>query len=430
MVSSNGREGLPIKLPLALRYSLAIALSLCFASIIDGLMRWELGIQGSGFLWLYPPSPQFDLFIYYSNFLHLHSHEFFNYTGYRWYYPAPGIFAYYPFYWVLQVFHSRHLSRYLNDVSAWGLAGAAAIWLSHRLIAEGLERRSARFLSFTLLLVSWPLYFSIQRGNVEALTWILVATGLWACATRRWMFAALLLGAAGSIKLYPLLCLALFLRPRRFKEIAASLLTAAVTTLAALRLLDGDVAYAWKQVLNGISAFTVEIGQNFDPVASAYDHSIYGIIKVITHGSQPNYQHEMNLYFVSATVVVLVWFFARIIRMPFINQVVFVLCCTAALPPVSFDYTLLVMYLPFALLAIFAVQSARQQVPTPGLLAALVLLAVLVAPETFLVLHGWLYAGQIKGCCLVLLMIVASTHPFPGVAVTGKRTNPMTDAGN
>jgi hypothetical protein len=427
---SNGRAGSPAKLPFELRCFLAIAVFLCLASITDGLIRWALNIPSHGFLWLYMPSPYFDLFCYYPRFLHLHSQEFFSSPGYRWYYPAPAIFTYAPFYWVLQVFHKGRLTRYLYDASALALAGAPALWLSRRLISEGLAKLPARSLAAAVLLLSWPLYFALQRGNVEALTWILVAAGLWACVTGRWMAAALLLGAVGSIKIYPLLCLALFLRPRRFKEIAVSLLTAAIATLAALRFLDGDVAYAWKQILSGVSSFTAQYGQSFDPVASAYDHSIFGIIKVLTHASHPNYPHEMKLYFVSATVLILVWFFARIIALPFINQVVFVLCCTAVLPPVSFDYTLLVMYLPFALLAIFAVRSPRQKVPTPGLLVALVLLAVLVEPETFLVLHGWLYAGQIKGCCLVLLMIVASTYPFTDIAATSKRTDPIRDPGN
>jgi len=413
MLSSNGRSDSPVKLPFELRCFLAIVVFLCLASIADGWARWALNIPSHGFLWLSMPDPYFDLFCYYPRFLHLHSQEFFSSPGYRWYYPAPAIFGYYPFYRVLEVFHKGRLTRYLYDASALALAGIGALWVARRLVAEGVQRHSALLLAFATLLVSWPLYFSLQRGNIEALTWILVAAGLWACATGRWMFAAMLLGAVGSIKIYPLLCLALFLRPRRFKEIAVALLTAALATLAALRLLERNVADALHQVLGGLSAFTVQYAQGFDPVASAYDHSIFGIIKVITHGSQPNYPHEMNLYFMSAAVVALVWFFTRIIRLPFLNQVVFVLCCTAALPPVSFDYTLLMMYLPFALLAIFAVQCARQQAPTPGLLPALVLLAVLVGPETFLVRHGWLYAGQIKGCCLIMLMIVASTHPWP-----------------
>ncbi len=199
---------------------------------------------------------------------------------------------------------------------------------------------------------SWPFYFALERGNIEAVTWLLLAGGVWAIARERWMVAAVLLGVAASVKIYPGLMFAVFLRPKRWKEIGVGLLTAVVLTLASLRFLEPDVLLAWHGVVDGVGAWTRDYAGIFDPVYLAYDHSAFELLKALVPGQHPAYDLLMGRYLAVAAGVTLVLFFGRVIRLPRINQVLFVTVASVLLPPASFDYTLVNLYVPFAWLVL------------------------------------------------------------------------------
>ena len=102
-----------------------------------------------------------------------HTPAFFFAPGYPWYYPAPAVFVHYPFY---QLGGYGHRVYVLSAV-------LLCLWLAWHLwrsLAEaGLQRSSANLFIGCLLLFAWPEYFALERGNIEALTWIPVAIGVW-----------------------------------------------------------------------------------------------------------------------------------------------------------------------------------------------------------------------------------------------------------
>jgi hypothetical protein len=88
----------------------------------------------------------------------------------------------------------------------------------------------------------------------------------------------------------------------------------------------------------------------------------------------------------------------------------FVLAAITALPPTSFDYTLLNLYPAWAWLVVVAVYSRTS---VRGLSWCMVLLALLCAPETFLFFRGTLYAGPLKAICLAALLALCAIYPWP-----------------
>ena len=104
-------------------------------------------------------------------------------------------------------------------------------------------------------------------------------------------------------------------------------------------------------------------------------------------------------------------YFDVIRKLPVVNQVICLIVATILLPPVSYDYTLLHLYVPWALLLLVAVESRRRHVA--GLTAAMVCCAILFAPVTELIVHGQSYGGQVKACALVGLGLIALVRKFP-----------------
>ena len=72
--------------------------------------------------------------------------------------------------------------------------------------------------------------------------------------------------------------------------------------------------------------------------------------------------------------------FLRIRHLPVINQVLCLCIAFILLPPVSYDYTLLHLYVPWGLLVMFAQEQQILRREVPGLTAAFVCLGILMAP--------------------------------------------------
>jgi len=122
--------------------------------------------------------------------------------------------------------------------------------------------------------------------------------------------------------------------------------------------------------------------------------------------------HILTFYLAVAALTGLTLYFVRIRHLPIINQVLCLCVAAILLPPVSYDYTLMNLYIPWAMLVLFAQDQDRAKRSVPGLMAAFICLAFLVSPETEFIFRGQGFAGQVKAGALVLLMYIALKYPF------------------
>jgi hypothetical protein len=81
------------------------------------------------------------------------------------------------------------------------------------------------------------------------------------------------------------------------------------------------------------------------------------------------------------------------------------------LPPVSGDYTLVHLYIPWSVLVLVSI-SLKDARKVRGLVLSFVCMAFLMAPERFAVIQGIIIAGQLKAIVLIILFIVSITCPF------------------
>jgi hypothetical protein len=404
----------PLKtLPLALRVYIATLVG------IWGISALPLVIH-SPHLWsaspFFPIPPFWDFGCYFEHFQHLHTPQFWTAAGPKWDYPAPCAFVYKLFYTfnrpssgVHQVFYG--FLAYLTFAGCTLLT--AGLLLAKALHRRGLPWTTASTYIAGCLLLCWPLYFGLERGNIEFFLDTGIALGLWAYIQKRWWLAAVVLGVFGAGKLYPLLLLSLFLPLRRWKAFALGLCTAAATSVYASHWLGAAPASSGYSsgIGSGVSQWIQGNSLRFEPLSIGYDHSIFGTMKLLSQSHIERLPTMAIAYASIGSLAMLVLFFTRIVHLPRPNQLLLVTLAALLLPPTSYDYTLSLLLAAWAWILLLAFQY--RDAPTARRTTIfLALLALLFAPEAFIEWHRLLYAGLFKMLCLLLLFAAALMLPL------------------
>ncbi len=380
-------------------------------SFLDSLTTWRK--QGAvAFRYLFLESPLFDLYCYRSLVPKLHTPAFFSPDEFPWTYPAPCL-------WIYQfLYHGQTREGiwllYLTSILL--LVTSAAALFVNQLIRAGAPKLKAIGFVFCVVLLSWPIYFSVERGNVESFLWLGLAVALIFYIQKRYHLAAIGIGIIAAFKIYPILFLALFLTREKLRPFLLGVLAALLTTLLALYHMSHHVLRSAAFVRSGIRLFLSRYSATYDPGAIGFDHSAWSIFKrVLTPPGLEN-PHDLGIYTVVAAIAALVLFFTRVRLAPRKNQVLAICILTILLPSTSFDYTLQALYLPFAWIVVDSVQLQKRRVNQRGLTPVMICFALLLAPLTFVHGEGLFYGGQVKAVTLICLLVLAVTFPMSEAA--------------
>lgn len=394
-------------MPSGLIYFLAFTAVLTLFSLL--CIAYEIPTLGrhAALSFILYPDHLFDLHAYRDRWHLLHTPGFFSAPGFPWYYPAPAAFVYAPLY-KLVGWHTERQTTALFLLSGLLLAGAAALLLARGLMRAGLTAPQAGAFVVLSAATSYPFYCAFERGNIEAFLWLAPALGCWCLLRRQYFAASVLFGIGGSFKLYPLFFLALFLKQRRFAECLAGIAAFLLSTLAGLRFLEPNVVDAFRHEAAGTHAFTIR----YSIQGTVTDHSIFGSLRLLLSWLHLDRSRGLQVYLVLAGVVMMIWFFKRIIHLPLLNQITFITVASIVLPPTSFNYTLCMLYIPLALFALLETHRSTRGGTVPGLQTVLALLALSMACGTFPILNGRCYEGTLRMFFLLGLMISSSAWPF------------------
>ena len=355
-----------------------------------------------------------DFYLFRGRFAFFHTGSFFQFVGSPYLYPAP-LSIVYKFFYMLP----NSTETFLGALSA--VAFAACVLLGRKLVQTGLSFRNTLSLLTVVVACAYPFYFEFEQANVEWIVCTLVWLGVFSFLSGRQYGAAICFGVAAAMKLYPIIFLGLLLSRRQYRQMAVAVVTVVVTTLASLWLLSGNVAVAWRGTQHGMDTFRETYMLGF--MSLGFDHSLFGFAKAILRTRQ-SVTHPAVID-PARIAAMLAWYlpmmaisgiglyFAWIRRLPVVNQVICLMVATILLPPVSYDYTLLHLYAAWALLVVLALRSGSQAVP--GLQAAMVCLAILFAPESELIVHGYGYGGQAKTLALAALFWISLRYRFYSV---------------
>jgi hypothetical protein len=348
-----------------------------------------------------------DLVNYVPEFKHLHTAAFFNGPyPIPYMYPAPVA----PLYGLF--LNLTHPVRVFVATLILLLLLAAFLLCMH-LLKKGLSVANSLLVSGGALILSYPAWYELKQGNMELFVCIVIGIGIWCILHDRFHAAAVCIGIAGAMKLFPFIYLGLFLSRRKYRPIITAVATATLVTIASLLYITPSLAFSWHGVQANLADYkqcvVLAVGR-----AIGYDHSLFAFIKIpLAHtrfNTLQDFAFYLNIYMaVIAVGGVLVYFF-RIRNMPIINQILIFCVASVLVTPVSYDYTLLHLYIPWAILVFFALDHASNVIP--GLKAAFIFFALATSAETELIVFHHTFGAEFKCIVLVLLAVIALRFPF------------------
>ena len=350
-----------------------------------------------------------DLKSFAERFQHLHQMTFFTLDPTRPYmYPAP-MALFYAFLFRL----SHPVLGYLLIMVGGFLV--AALMLGRALLRRGLRPTSAGLLLATTLCLSYPLIFLLKQANMEGFVWIILSLGLLLYASGRSYAAASCFGIAGAMKIFPFVFLGLLLSRKQYRQSAWGILVAGVLTVLSLWVVYPQLSTSWHLIQHGLDQFRLGYMLQVRPAEKGFDHSLWMLIK---RAHQREVRPDrlapyLSMYLGTVSLAGLALYVVRIRHMPMINQVLCLTVASILLPPTSFDYTLVHLYAPWALLSLLAVQQYARNGSQPGLVLAMACFVVLMAPETEIIHRGQVASGALKALALLVLFYAGLRYPFP-----------------
>jgi len=378
--------------------------------------------------------PYSDFTIFSERFLHFRSPSFWDTFNYPFTYPAPTALVFELFY---KIPHPTGV--FLATCSATAMLAACALAVA--LVRRGISPALAISFTLTSLLTSWPLGLLLNRGNIEGIVAIVLAIGVLAVLYEHCWLGATLIGVAGAMKLFPFVLLALLLSKRRYKEFAWGALVGILATVGSLEVLGPNLTDAQHHISAGLKYFESSSAATLLRTEIGFDHSLFSLVKFVmvfingylhhikrairADGAAPTHLVDiagpllavsLKWYLGITALAGIAAYFIWIRKLPLLNQTLALTICAVLLPPVSFDYTLVQLVLPFGLLCLYTVDIWRKDNQVRGLKASFACLSVIFTAEAYFTLVIRL-AGQVRAVVLLILLVTVMRCPFPWQAL-------------
>jgi hypothetical protein len=323
-----------------------------------------------------------DLLDWLPQFRAIHTEAFFH-QRLQVLYPAPMTLFYMPFYWM----GHWALAGYLLLAAA--IVGTALTLLGKRMVAAGIAKRAVVTFLAIVLITSYPLGFLLHTANLELVLWAVAMAGVWAFSRGKEGLAATLFGLAASMKFYPIVFLALFLQKKSWSRIVQGVAVAVAATIASLWVIYPHIAVTWKQTQAGTQTFLRRDGMHWVPGQAGFDHTLFSLIKTILPTINPWILLKVFIGYALIVAVIVIWAWcSRVQYKPLLERLTFLTVLIVLLPATSYDYTLVHLYAPWALLVLAIVQGKTL---TSYGRAALVCYAVLLTSQAYLIVSGRMY---------------------------------------
>ena len=352
-------------------------------------------------------------------------------------YPAPAAYVYLLFFSLIPGHPSAAAVAY--DATIAGVACMAVGLIVFALRRNRLVAPVAAALLLTLL-TSYPLMFMADRANVEGAAWVAAILGMWAFARDQRGAAAFLFACAAAIKLAPLVLVFLFLRRRDWRNSMVFVGSFVAVNSLALWYAGPSVGQSLGTIMGGMRHLNHDAVLAYSGVQMGVDHSLFFVVKqallVVCYVAGTSRSFFLCMTDIAYYMYMCMWLVAAVVlvrrfrRMPMLNCIFAAFIVQLIAPPVSYDYTLLYLYIPWALfLVVFLLQdvySGRAHLSFSTALAILIPCAITFTPQQCYLVIGGIghtsslgysghigFAGQVKALALLYLLVVAALNPMP-----------------
>lgn len=273
--------------------------------------------------------------------------------------------------------------------------------------------------------LTFPFAMVVDRANAQGL--IVLPLYLFAVAWRdgRWRRAAVALGVATALKVYPAALVIGLLAERRWRDALLALGGAAVATLLLFAFFPGGVVATTEGFVTGLVAFSAPnpgrfVGGNYsvagmlaNVAAACFGMDSPGLWWLLTHP-----WHAGFVYGAAVTAVV----FAR--RLPFVVRMACAMSVLTFVIPLSYGYSLAFIVIVVAELLRNAVADDRAtDLPRPLAVALGVAVAATLAPWAFrLPVTGSSVGTVLVPAAWLALVVTALVAGYGGALRRGART--------
>ncbi len=278
----------------------------------------------------------------------------------------------------------------------------------YRVLRRYLGIGDAILLAASTAVTSYPFWLLVQRENMEVFAWILITVGLWSFYRERFTCAAICIGIATALKIYPLVFFGLFLPPRLYRQMLIGIGSCLAATIIGLRAMSPDIAFAYGWDKIQLQAFGRYYTTSW--LGLGYDHSLFALVKVVTLPWLPNLDPLLSYYTWVVIIACLALYFGRIWKVPVVNRIIALSVLSVTIAPASHEYTLLSLYASLAILCVLAMEGSKL---TPYLL----LYAAILTPQSYAILRGARYCGPLHAVFLLALLGLSLCRPI--AVVTG-----------
>ncbi len=211
-------------------------------------------------------------------------------------------------------------------------------------------------LCFAITTLSYPFFFAIDRGNFEIFVFVFLLIFVFLYQKQRYWSAAIILGFAAALKIYPLIFVILFLKDKKFKEVIISMFVMIGLTLFSLAMFEGgfitNLKYLWNFSNINNNWLFISFTSLDEGTYVQRGVSLLTLIKVVFHQLQIPVSEILSqkfiliyLVFVSMATLLIVYYVIWIENTLWKNLALLTVCMLV-LPTLSADYKLLHMYLP------------------------------------------------------------------------------------
>ena len=246
-------------------------------------------------------------------------------------------------------------------------------------------------LTIIITTLSYPLLFSLDRGNFELLVFAFLLIFLYYYNKGKYLESAIFLAMASALKIYPAIFLLLFIKDKKYKEILITIGTIAGLTLASLLFFKGGI---WKNLQYLLNFSNISNNWVFNSFLSIDKDtlvqrgvSLLTFIKIIVHQMDiplPVFisQNFLSLYYILVAIIFLpIAYYVVFVEKVLWKNVTLLTVSMLLLPTLSADYKLMHMYLPLFMF-VNARESNRMDI------VYLISFAILLIPKNYFFLQN------------------------------------------
>jgi hypothetical protein len=209
---------------------------------------------------------------------------------------------------------------------------------------------------FILSFLSYPVLFTLDRGNVEGFAFILLSLFVYFFCSNRTGISTLFLAAAAALKVYPIVFIILYIAEKKYKE--AAIFVGALLVLSAFAY-DGAQGFSFH-----LLRFIAMVRSSADPTqlynallvigdeGAAFSSAAFGALKAAIYAWDPQNSGPLILklfsayHAVSLLLFALVALYVIIVEKELWKKVAILTLSMIFFPFVAGDYKLINVYIP------------------------------------------------------------------------------------